>query len=387
MPEAIQQPASGPRPKRTRVRLVLAWAFRVLLFLLVVAFLLTRIVTDHALWSQWLFFVPPEAWLLGIWLLALITTLLEPKRSGGRWARLGPLVVALVATVHIAMVHWRIGNALLRSPGQTELRVYHWNATESTDEALQAFLRRADPFGLRHDAPAVVVLANPPLRLDWPDITQMLADHSIPKQEIPRHLRRGGRFVFISGVPMTAAGWTGLELRGETTDQSLIDNGTAMFATIELRQGPTTVWGWDWPSDPSRGRMAFVEPSLRALSRSRHLRFAGTDAGPLRQSESTGFPPADIVVGDFNTARGSVAIGRLLPGLASAHTQAGIGPDYGWPRFIFYDNKDWDTVPFIGVDQAFLRPEVWRATAYRMIDTGVGTHRAQEVILAAPDRR
>src|SRR5690606_5507418 len=156
------------------------------------------------------------------------------------------LVVALVATVHVALVHWRLQNALLRPHGQTALRVYHWNATEATDEALQAFLRDADPFALRHDAPAVVVLANPPLRLDWPEITGMLADKELARPELPQHFRRGGRFVIISGPPMTSAGWTSLGLRGKTTEPGLIDDGTAMFVRVELPEGPTTIWGWDW---------------------------------------------------------------------------------------------------------------------------------------------
>ncbi|MFI4883363.1 MAG: hypothetical protein ACIAQU_12345 [Phycisphaerales bacterium JB064] len=357
--------------------------FRLVLFVVVLGFLAARIFTDHHMWSQWLFVVPPEAWLLAIWLLAMLTSLLEPKGKGRLWARLGPLVVALVATVHVALVHWRLQNALLRPHGQTTLRVYHWNATEATDEALQAFLRDADPFALRHDAPAVVVLANPPLRLDWPEVTGMLADKELSRPELPQHFRRGGRFVIISGPPMTAAGWTSLGLRGKTTEPGLIDDGTAMFVRIELPDGPTTIWGWDWPSDPSRGRMAFVEPSLKAIADSRHLSFVSTAAGPLRQQEQTGFPPADIVAGDFNTGRGSVAVSRLLPGLDGAHEQAGIGPDYGWPRFIYYKNQDRTTVPFVGVDQAFVRSSMWRTTAYRMIDMGVGTHRAQEAILTA----
>lgn len=381
-------PSPPKSPKHTRLgarlRLGSAWAARGLLFAAIVGLLLARFMSDQHLWSQWLFVIPPEAWLLAIWSLAIGTALLEPKAM--RWARLAPIAVALLVTVFIAWTHWRIQNALLRSPGPTALRVYHWNATEATDEALQAFLRQTDPFALRHDSPAVVVLANPPLRLDWPDIAAMLADREIPANSAQRHVRRGGRFVIISGPSMTSAGWTGLDLGGKTSEPDLIDDGTAIFATLDLPAGNTTIWGWDWPSDPRRGRMAYVAPSLEAINESRHLRFASTAAGPLRQSENKGFPPPDIVVGDFNTARGSAAIDRLLPGLASAHAQAGIGPDYGWPRFIFYGNKERPTIPFVGLDQAFIRSAAWRATAYRMIDTGVGTHRAQEIILTAPDR-
>jgi hypothetical protein len=327
------------------------------------------------------FWIPPEAWLVAIWLFAIATTLLEPSGKNRRWARLGPIALAIVATLHVAVVHWRLQNALLRTPGPTALRVYHWNATEATDEALQAFLREADPFGMSRLTPAVVVLANPPLRLDWPAILRMLAPDEITPRDVPAHLRRGGRFVVISGRPMTAAGWTSLGLQGQTGEPGLIDDGTAMFVEVQLAAEPIVVWAFDWPSDPERGRMDYVQPSRRAIAESTHSTFTPTAAGPLQRQEHSGFPDADVVVGDFNTARGSRAVADLLPGMASAHGQAGIGPDYGWPRFLYDGKHDRGTIPFLGLDQTFVHPQAWRATAYRMLDLGVGTHRAQEVFI------
>ncbi len=381
MTDTASQPTPEPRRWPRRCRLVFAWTFRLALFVMVLAFLAGRIFTDNHYWSQWLFWTPGEAWLLAIWPLAITTALLEPRGKGRRWGRLGPLVLAAFVLLHIALDHWHLENAVFRTPGPTTLRVYHWNATEATDEALQAFLREADPFGLRREGPAVIVLANTPHRLDWADIVRMLATEDITQPDIPLHTRRGGRFVFISGPPMSAAGWASLGLNAKTTEPGLIDNGTAMFARLELDAGPTVIWGIDWPSDPDRGRMAYVEPSLEAIEKSSHLTFRATAAGPLEQYRETSFPPADIVVGDFNTGRGSAAIASFLPGMASAHAQAGIGPDYGWPRFMRRGATDHPTIPFLGLDQAFVSPGVWRATAYRMHDLGVGTHRVQELIL------
>jgi hypothetical protein len=376
------KPLPDPPPRwRRRCRVGLSWVCRVGLFAVVLAFVGGRAFTDLTFWSQWLFWTPPEAWLLGVWMLALAIVVLEPSGPRRRSARLGPVVVALLVLGYTGVAHWRLQNAMLRSPGPTAVRVYHWNATEATDEALHAFLREVDPFGLRRGSPAVVVLANPPLRLDWPEIARMLADREISAAEMPRHVRRGGRFVFISGRPMSAAGWTLLDLRAQTTEPGLIDDGTAMFARVELGGGPIVVWGLDWPSDPDRGRMAFVEPTRRALEKSTHLTFTRSAAGPLRQHRDRGFPAADVVVGDFNTARGSGALARLLPGMRSAHAQAGIGPDYGWPRFLYDGERHRATIPVLGLDQAFVRSGPWRATAYRMLDLGVGTHRAQELIV------
>lgn len=375
------EPKPEPRRRRRRCRVALAWAFRLTLFAVVLAFLAGRIFTDYHFWSQWLFWTPPEAWLLAIWALAISTSLLEPPGKGRRWARLGPPTVALIALLHVAIVHWHLENALIRTTGPTALRVYHWNATETTDEALHEFLREADPFALHRDSPAVIVLANPPLRLDWSDIVRMLAPVDIAQRDLRQHVRRGGRFVFISGQPMSAAGWASLGLDAKTTEPGLLDNGTAMFASIELDSGSVVIWGIDWPSDPKRGRMAYVEPSLKAIADSTHSTFKPTAAGPLQRERHSGFPPADVVVGDFNTGRGSVAISTFLPDMASAHAQAGIGPDYGWPLFVYDGERDRSTIPFLGLDQAFVRPDGWRATAYRMHDLGVGTHRVQELFI------
>jgi|GEM_PF-4953493 len=360
--------------------MALAWAFRVALFVATLGFLAGRVFTDNSVWSQWLFWTPAEAWLLVIWLLTVLTVLLETPGKG-RWARLGPLVLAAVVTVHVALVHWHLENAIFRSPTPTVLRAYHWNATEATDEALHAFLREADPFALHRDTPAVVVLANPPLRLDWPDIVRMLAPEEVDARNVGDHVRRGGRFVFISGKPMSSAGWATLGLQGKTPEPDLIDDGTAMFARVELDSGSIVVWGIDWPSDPKRGRMAYVEPSLNAIAESAHSTYKATAAGPMQRETTRGFPNADLVVGDFNTGRGSAAISKLLPGMASAHAQAGIGPDYGWPRFVFDGQRDIKTLPVLALDQAFVRPKAWRATAYRMHDLGAGTHRAQELFI------
>ncbi|MGD1914712.1 MAG: hypothetical protein ACFCBV_00790 [Phycisphaerales bacterium] len=386
------QPEESPieawrRPsRRARLRGFLAWLGRVCLFLLALGYFTGRVLTDHYSWTQWLFWAPPEAWLLGAWVLVMVTAALVPRGPRRRWRRLSLVLVAAVLTLHVATAHWRLQNALLRTPGPTALRVYHWNATEATDESMQSFLREADPFGIERSSSAVVVLANPPLRLQWGEIVRMLANAPISQQDLPRHFSRGGRFVIISGPPMSESGWVSLDLRGETNEPDLLDHGTAIYARLETRAGPAVLWGWDWPSDPARGRMAFVEPSRAAIESSVHLRFRPTAAGPRRRSEIEGFPEPEIVVGDFNTGRGSAAIDALLPGLSDAHAKAGIGPDYGWPRFVRLRGKDHTTIPFLGLDQALIDRARWRATAYRMIDLGEGTHRAQEMILT-PARR
>lgn len=349
---------------------------------LALAFVLGQAFSDRHLWSQKLFWTPQEAFLAGAVLLAGLILILEPPHPRRSWARIGPVVLVVLILFHTAFVHWRLHNALRPKPGTTALRVYHWNATKTTDEALQDFLRKADPFAQRHDSPAVVVLVNAPLQLNWTDITRMLTAQDLPKDRVPDHLRRGGRFVVISGPTITDSGWTLLGLRGQTNDPTLFDDGTAVFATIDFGQDPTTIWGIDWPSDPSQTRSNLVEPSRKKLEDSVRVRYLPTPAGPLRREESKGFPKPGIAVGDFNTARRSAAVAALLPGMVSAHGQAGLGPGYTWPRFILYNENVYQSWAFLGLDQAYIRPENWRARAYRVLDLGEGTHKAQLVELA-----
>lgn len=389
MTTPTEPPAKGPAPTRRRLvwwlRCVLAWVGRMALAALAFAWVIAEAYGDMHRWSQWLFWTPREAYLLAALVLAGLTIALEPPHRRRFWARLGPVLLASFIALHTALTHWRWHNALKPRPGLTTLRVYHWNATEATDAALQQFLREADPFAQRHNSPAIVFLANPPMRLDWSDITKMLAAHDIPTDRTPDHLRRGGRFIVLSGPKITDSGWTMLGLRGATPDPTLIDDGTAIFTTIDLGHDSTTIWGIDWPSDPSRTRASLVEPSRRTLESSIHVRYVPTEAGPLRPEQTKGFPEPDIAVGDFNTGRQSAALAALLPGMASAHDHVGVGPDYTWPLFLRLDGKDYPTRAFLGLDQAFYRPGVWRARAYRTHNLGVGTHRAQEVELT-PDR-
>lgn len=387
-PSQATQKAQHAATRRTPVwwiRWLVAWAGRLLLAAVAMALVAAEAFTDHHHWSQWLFWAPREAYLLATIVLACLTIFLEPAGPRRFWARLGPIALACLVLFHTIFIHWRWHNAVRPRPGNTELRVYHWNATEATDEALQDFLRSSDPFALRRGSPACIVIVNPPLRLDWPDIVRMLAADDIPMDRMPDHLRRGGRFIVLSGPVISQSGWTSLELRGITTDPGIIDDGAAVYITVDPGLGTTTIWGIDWPSDPHRTRAGFVGPSLQAIDDSAHVRYHPTAAGPLRREVSTGFPRPDIAVGDFNTGRRSAAVSALLPGMIDVHDRVGVGPDYTWPRFMRLHGKDTVLTPFLSLDQAWVRPGTWRARAYRTHDLGAGTHLAQEIELT-PDR-
>jgi endonuclease/exonuclease/phosphatase family metal-dependent hydrolase len=87
-----------------------------------------------------------------------------------------------------------------------------------------------------------------------------------------------------------------------------------------------------------------------------------------------GFPPADLIMGDFNIPRGSASLRQAAQGYPHAHTQAGHGHAGTYPRHR----------PLVHIDHMFIGPAL-RARRYQVVDGGVGSHRMQ-VLDVALDR-
>ena len=77
-------------------------------------------------------------------------------------------------------------------------------------------------------------------------------------------------------------------------------------------------------------------------------------------------PVPDIILGDFNTARGGAAIETFAPNMRNAFDVAGVGFGATYPRIF----------PLLHIDQLLLGPRV-RVRHYEIIDTGSGVHRMQ----------
>ena len=74
----------------------------------------------------------------------------------------------------------------------------------------------------------------------------------------------------------------------------------------------------------------------------------------------------DIVAGDFNAPRRSLALTRLPDGYAHAYDQAGAGWSYSWPTF----------VPVLGLDQCITGPGIV-PVRYDLRSTRASDHRMQ----------
>ena len=128
-----------------------------------------------------------------------------------------------------------------------------------------------------------------------------------------------------------------------------IDSGQAAFIEVTIDGSPRIVWLIDLPSDPSIPRHVM-------------LRLAGEKIGA--HNDGAGFPEPDVIVGDFNTPRGSRSLGNIVGDADSAFDRAGSGWSATWPR----------AFPLWHIDQVFVDDAV-SVRAHRVLDMGLGEHR------------
>lgn len=308
------------------------------------------------------------------------------RRPGfGAWRRVACALAAALG-LYLLLAEWRMGNAIAgpeQAPRERTLRVLNWNPTSTFMDAFPLVLEPIDA--------DVAFIANPPAIVDWTRVR----DQFDPARDAVRF----ARFAVISRHPVLRWGWADLKVRGsEPVLQSThkaswltIDTGQALWVEVDASATlgrPIVVWFIDMPSNPRIARAKAFEVAARSLrewngnamerssidaeapmsAEAYAARFGLTDPdgpGPM----GAGFPPPDVIIGDFNTPRGGRSIQRLVgPDTRSAFAQAGYGPMGTWPR-------QWG---LLAIDQAYTA--TWlRATRYDVLDPGVGEHRAQVI--------
>lgn len=337
----------------TPVRSILAALTALEAVALIGAWGVGRVVTDRYVWSQWLFWIPPAATVAGAVVLLLISRLL--MHLGARKRGLGPLArgigyVGVVAVVlWTGLVEWRYWRLPWRSsaPGAAALRVVGWNPSMMACPRAGGTLAALDP--------DIVVMNNPPAGIAWGPVKARMGE---PVSEASASM-----ITVVSRWPVLRKGSTELGLKGlifgydtqtyapEVGDR--IDAGRAAFFEIDARERlgrKLVVWAVDLPSDPLLGRAEMMRQARAAID----------------GWKGEGFPAPDLIVGDFNTPRGSASLKGLVGDLESAYSQAGVGACGTWPRI-------W---PVFHVDQMFAAGWL-RATGYRIVDPGETMHRVQ----------
>lgn len=354
-----------------------------------IAWLLAQLVSDRTLWTQYLCWIPAELWLLGAVLGALIALPLLPRR---RWWVL--LLLVLIPALHVGVVRWRVLNALDRpaagaTPGA--IRVLHWNVND--------IWRTEDIAGpvLRED-PELLALVNLYGEPDWRSIIRRYGglDEATQSYTKPIYLVWESGFLVLSRFPMKrhASAWLGIPPAPPELDEAgnpkrrFSDPGRAMYVELDATAtlGRTlVVWIVDLPSDVKLSRSRITREAIDAI---RAWRGTETirDERDVRSTRQTGpgFPPADLIVGDFNIPRGSASLRTLVGAMDNAFDQSGLGyaatfsaarpqKPYGplglWAHHV--------GLPLVHIDQMFVGAGL-RAARYEVVDPGAGFHLYQK---------
>jgi len=356
-------------------------------------FALSRVWTDAALWTQLLWWVPVLWWLAagwgllaGSWVLARLGT----RRRADR-ARRALLGVCVAMGGFAVLWVWRAPRMFLGvdppTPGES-LRVLHWNIAAFTIDPDESARR------IRRIGPNLAILVN--ARLDG----QRTDLHERTRAMLPGDARgaghelRIGAALILSARPITRAGiaW----LRADPGARTRVTGAEGWVCVLELdRAGeePLVVWVVDLPSEPTLSRQETVRAAIDAARRGPPKARTPEDGRWVWSNETSGLDSPDLIIGDFNTPRGSSSLarfdgvapsGRYLEGFDAA----GWGRARSWipthpnPLVVALNTLgDWH------IDLAFL--DARHAFAgYALVDLGPSSHRAQvaDLVLAPPDQ-
>ena len=347
-----------------------------------------RVASDRTLLTQFVSWVPVWVWLLAA-LFALaarsIARLRAPrfeygavggpsKPVRGRMLSRALVAVTAIALVHAAVFEYRLFSGTPDHPlNAGGVRLLAWNPASGpiADLASHVASSNAD----------VIAVANSSFVTDWQPVMQSLGPAASAV--------RSGRMVLCSRVRITEWGATSLKVTGAkertfkwTGGQKVsVDEGYAVYCVLQLNERETfTVWFLDLPSDPGIPRARMMREARATIDGFRGPRYRRNSADDRDELiaggvEGTGFPKADVAVGDFNTPRGSATLGDLAIGMTHAYDQAGRGVMATWPR----------ATPLLAIDHVFVG-EGWRASKYAIMDFGSGEHLSQWCELT-PDAR
>lgn len=311
------------------------------LWLVLLAWLIGRVLTDRFAWSQFLWWIPTPAVLIAaaLGLLLAFRTARTPQRRRRRviaWA-----TCAVILSAYLPMFEHRLLHRAPPLPApEASLRLAHWNMTLDNHSDVPGLMAAIETL----DAD-LLVLTIPP-----GEVRRQLHERAV-KSEGLLHIIDGWPMLMVSRLPIV--------------DWRIVIATEAMYITqVDLDASATlgrtiTVFLVDLPSSPRQPRMAMAHKARELLDRFK----AATP---------------DICIGDFNITRDSASIDALFPGMQDAFNVAGHGWGASFPR----------RLPLYHIDHVLVNDTTGlRAARYDIIDEGHSRHRTQKAWIANDSSR
>lgn len=377
---------------------LIGWLAIALCALAIITWLFAQIVSDriHILqfiaWAPSWLILSPAGVLLLVSLLARAREQGAPRRTKAIFAtRMLMLALGLCSLhVHLYELHWI--NALCPSstPNAKSIRIAHWNLDAHDAQTYAGDLETSLP---RPTPDIVFFSSNQRTKLYKGFTAAITKTHT---------LQRSGTFSIFSKFPITSFRRLSLNLYKEPNELdptgqaerairarledfwnrncqrfgislrtfSEAESGDLMILQLDTTKAlgrAITVYYIDLPSDPFASRWS---NALQIRTRLDRL-IAGTDA----QSPGRPIPAPDILLGDFNTPRGSASLSIIARNMTHAFDQAGFGHAVSFPR----------TYPLLHIDHLFLAPGL-HASHYETFVPPAGDHWAQFADIYATPR-
>jgi hypothetical protein len=383
---------------RRRVLPILAKGTALLGILMLGAWITGRVLTDEHHWSQYVYWLPPIVMIGGAWAMLVLSAIFAAmaRRLGGLLLRPVLLLLAIGCTIHLVFGVWHLHRAIFhdrtKSPGA--VRVIHQNFAGKEGHA-PSFGEQARAL----DAD-IVLLAN----VQWGEARQEVLEqfaYFAPDERVrwvnysyrlhanPAHYRVEGDALIASRYPMTRTGMVsfGSRQRQQVLSHSSSGKGWAMFAEFDLDpertdDAPFVAWFVDLPSNPTAWKMESMREVRREIDAWKCTGWAmGRHVWEQRTFENESFPTPDLIIGDFNTPRGSASIDQIAPGYADAFKAAGYGrgrsfviKDGSWSENLMFRVLD------MHIDLAMTRPGI-RVERYELIGEPIADHAMQVIDL------
>ncbi|GEM_PF-1336467 len=374
----------------TNVRTWIAHACAILAVSLFGVWMIGRVVSDRTLLSQFFSWIPTLAVVLGLAGLLGVRAIVIWKQHDAvvqdtarskLLERLVPGLFVGVAAAWWLIVDLGVLHFARSGPATISMRILAWNMTTISNE------EAAD--GVSQTRPDIALLANTRFQASLVPVRVALGEAARSDGHSDKtYAATSIRLNIISRFPMLHSAWMPLGISGarERTftwpggGMKHIDVGEVIMAELDTREalGRTMiVWLVDLPSDPDIPRsrmMRQARATIDAFASDVLVRTVdGLDRaltpGPERDAVLARLRTPDIVGGDFNTPYGSWSIGQLVGSMRHAReTAVNGGSALSYPRGF----------PILHIDHVFLR-EPLVAGSYRIIDPGMGRHKAQVV--------